>query len=161
LTGRPATAKGARVGFLLRDVLRLLNADFMRRLSAAGLDLTPALYRTLFRLHREPGSRQVDLADGLEITPATLGRMLDRLEKQGLIRRVSHPQDRRAVRVFLDRRGVELMAQLESLARLTEERAFGGLERREREALSAALTRARANLTPGPAETRGGRRRGS
>jgi DNA-binding MarR family transcriptional regulator len=138
------------LGFMLRDALRLLHADFRRRVTERGFRLTPALYRLLFRLQRNPGCRQVELADFLEVTPVTVGRMVDRLEKRRLVRRGRHPEDRRAIRVFLDRRGSELMTQLEEVARLTEERALEGFSARERAALRHALARVHANLSTAP-----------
>jgi MarR family transcriptional regulator for hemolysin len=146
------------LGFLLRDALRLMRADFSRR--ATGLALTPALYRLLFHLDREPGCRQVELAGVMEITPVTVGRMIDRLEKQRLVRRASHPDDRRATCVFLDRRGIDLMARLREIARQTEERALLGFGVRERKALYQGLSRMRDNLAPSASAGRKGSKRG-
>jgi DNA-binding MarR family transcriptional regulator len=146
------------LGFVLRDVLSLMRADFSRR--AAGLGLTPGLYRLLFYLDREPGCTQVELAGVMEITPVTVGRMIDRLEKQRLVRRASHPDDRRATRVLLDKRGAELMARLQEIARLTEERALEGFNARDREALRVGLQRVRDNLSTPAATVQEGSRRG-
>lgn len=149
-----------QLGFTLRDALRLLQADFTRRAAEQGLRLTPTLHRVLFRVHREPGLRQVELAEALEVTPVTLGRMIDRLEQRGLVRRTRHPQDRRAIRLFLDRRGKRLMIQLAEIAWLTEERALQGFSARERSALRALLGRVRGNMVPATGGGRRGRRRG-
>ncbi len=158
MTARAASRRGSPLlGFVLRDVLSLMRADFSRR--AAGLGLTPALHRLLFHLDREPGCRQVDLAAVMEITPVTVGRMLDRLERQHLVRRAADPEDRRASCVYLDSRGTELMSRLQRIARHTEERALQGLAVEEREALRSALRRVRENLAPG-STARPGRRRG-
>ncbi len=157
-SGAPARRESPLLGFLLRDVLSLMRADFTKR--AAGLGLTPALYRMLFHLDRGPGCRQVELAAAMDITPVTVGRMIDRLEKQRLVRRATHPDDRRATRVYLDERGAELMARLQQIARMTEERALQGLGSRERAALRAGLRHVRDNLASN-APLRRGRRRGS
>jgi DNA-binding MarR family transcriptional regulator len=159
MTARAVASRDSPLlGFILRDVLSLMRADFSRR--ADGLGLTPALHRLLFHLHREPGCRQVELAGVMEITPVTVGRMIDRLEKQRLVRRASHPDDRRATCVFLDKRGGELMARLQEIARLTEERALQGFSAREREALRGALLQVRDNLSSSATPGREGRRRG-
>jgi MarR family transcriptional regulator for hemolysin len=159
LTARAAPGGDSPLlGFLLRDALRLMRADFSRR--TTGLGLTPALYRLLFHLDREPGCRQVELAGVMEITPVTVGRMIDRLEKQRLVRRASHPDDRRATCVFLDRRGTELMERLREIARQTEGRALQDFGARERDALYRDLRRLRDNLSPSTSAGRKGGARG-
>lgn len=133
---------------LLTDVLRLLRADFYRR--APGIPLTPQLHRLLMLVHRNPRCRQVELAEWLELTPVTVGRMLDRLEKQQFVRRDSHPEDRRAVCVELEPRALPLVKRLAGIATETRERALEGLEATDRTALINALARVRENLQREP-----------
>jgi DNA-binding MarR family transcriptional regulator len=140
------------LGFLLADVLRLLRADFAAR--SEKMPLTPALHRLLLYVHRKPGCRQVELAEWLDVTPVTVGRMIDRLEKQKLVRRESDPDDRRAACVVVDEGAQALLARLNAMAAQTRERAFRGLSELQREALLAALVRIRDNLaghSPAPA----------
>jgi DNA-binding MarR family transcriptional regulator len=143
-------------GFLIMDILRLLRADYGSR--TRGMALTPQLHRLLLLVHRHPGCRQVELADWLEITPVTVGRMLDRLEKQELVRRDSHPDDRRAVRVQLTPEALPLVGKLADIAVLSREAALQGIGTSERRALVASLRRVHRNLTQEALE-RGGRRR--
>ena len=140
-TGRPGEE---HLGMLLTDVLRLLRADFYRR--ATGIPLTPQLHRLLMLVHRNPRCRQVELAEWLELTPVTVGRMLDRLEKQQLVRRDGHPADRRAVCVELEPGALPLVQRLAGIATETRERALKGLDIRDRTALIDALARLRDNL---------------
>ena len=136
----------AQFAFLLADVLRLLRADYAQRVR--GLSLTPALHRLMFHLARNPGCRQVELAEWMEITPVTVGRMVDRLERQKLVRRERQPGDRRAARVTLDEGAQDMMKQLTTLGRQSRERALHGLARRERIELVHALAKIRENLVP-------------
>ncbi len=143
-TDRGAAPDEARLALLLSDVLRLLRQDFAIR--AAGTALTPALWRLLFHVERNEGGRQTDFADRLEVTPVTVGRMIDRLEKQQLVRRVADPADRRASRVYLGRRAAPMLDRLHEIARGTNDRASFGLEPVALEALLVTLARVRANL---------------
>lgn len=136
----------SQLGFLMSDVLRLLRADFASR--ASDMPLTPALHRLLYNVHRHPGCRQVELADWLEITPVTVGRMIDRLEQQGLVRRVDEPGDRRVLRVFIAPKAGPLLAQINAKAEQTRERAFRGMSEAQRAALLGALAQLRDNLQP-------------
>jgi DNA-binding MarR family transcriptional regulator len=133
---------------LLTDVLRLLRADFYRR--APGIPLTPQLHRLLMLIHRNPRCRQVELAEWLELAPVTVGRMLDRLEKQQFVRRDGHPDDRRAVCVELEPGALPLVQRLAGIAAETRERALAGLDVRDRAALIDALARVRENLQQEP-----------
>jgi MarR family transcriptional regulator, transcriptional regulator for hemolysin len=145
---QPETTPAPSLGYLLADVLRLLRRDFHTR--ASGLRLTPALARLLYYVHRQPGARQSELAALLDVTPVTLGRMIDRLVKHGYARRRADRADRRAVRVHLAPGGTPLVAQMTRIGELTTARATRGLTRRERRQLLELLGRLRANLSAGP-----------
>jgi DNA-binding MarR family transcriptional regulator len=152
-TDPTATPDEARLGVLLSDVLRLIRQDFAIR--AAGTALTPALWRLLFHVARNEGGRQTDFAERLDLTTVTVGRMIDRLEKQQLVRRVADPQDRRASRVYLGRRAAPMVERLHEIARGTNARATAGLDAATLEALLTTLAHVRYNLQdPGlaPAE---------
>ncbi len=86
-------------GFILNDVARLMRITFDRRVKALGL--TRSQWWVLNHLFRNNGATQSELADILEIEKATLGRLLDRMEAKGWIRREEHSTDRRAKCVFL------------------------------------------------------------
>ena len=136
----------SQLGFLMSDVLRLLRADFASR--ASDMPLTPALHRLLYNVNRYPGCRQVELAEWLEITPVTVGRMIDRLAKQGLVRRENEAGDRRVYRVFIAAEAGPLLAQINAKADQTRERAFRGMSAERRAALLGALAQLRQNLQP-------------
>ncbi len=133
------------LAFLLVDVVRLMRRDFRAR--ATGLGLTPALSRLLFYVAREPGSRQADLAAVLDVTPVTLGRMVDKLASRGYVRRSPDPDDRRALRVYVAARGEPLLARMAQIAALTSERAMHGLSATARRQLQGSLATLRTNLS--------------
>ncbi|WP_449255891.1 MarR family winged helix-turn-helix transcriptional regulator [Bosea sp. (in: a-proteobacteria)] len=68
---------------------------------ARGMGLTLARARLLMELAREDGLIQSDLAGLLEIEQPTLVRLLDGLERNGMIERRAVAGDRRARQVFL------------------------------------------------------------
>jgi len=83
----------------LASVNRKLRALVDER--ARGMGLTLARARLLMELAREDGPIQSDLADLLDIEQPTLVRLLDGLERNGMIERRAVEGDRRARRVFL------------------------------------------------------------
>ena len=135
------------LGYLLVDAVRLLRRDFRAR--SKGMRLTPALAKLLFYIHRDPGSRQTELAQRLEVTPVTLGRMIDRLAERRYVRRVPDPADRRALRVYIDRAGEPLVGRMDRQSLETTARALDGFSRTEQAALIRQLNRICTNLSDG------------
>ena len=88
-------------GFLVTDLSRLIRAEMDRRISDAGLGLTPGEGRTLVHAARAGEVRQIELAERMGVEPMTLSGYLDRLEARGLIERKPDPTDRRAKLVAL------------------------------------------------------------
>ena len=141
------TASETTLGYMLVDVVRLLRKDFHAR--AIGLKVTPALARLLLHISRTPGARQQELAARLEVTPATLGRMVDRLVARGYIRRSADPKDRRAFRVFVAPQGKPLVRRMEEVAGLTKARATRGLSSQDQGRLLEFLQKICSNLSHG------------
>jgi MarR family transcriptional regulator, transcriptional regulator for hemolysin len=142
----PATDEQT-LAFLLGDVLRRMRQDFRDR--AQAQHMTPSLARLLLFVKRQPGCRQAELADFLEVTAVTVGRMIDRLEKQGVVRRVSDAADRRVCRIYLDRASRPIVAQMKKIAALSAARATRGFSPQERSSMVRCLSRMRDNLGAG------------
>ena len=92
------------------ETAHALRRAFDRR--AATLGVTRAQWRVLVRLSRQPGLRQVDLADCLDVEPITLCRIVDRLEERGLVERRPAERDRRIKLVALTKEGEALRDEL-------------------------------------------------
>ena len=71
--------------FEIAETAHALRKAFDRR--ACGHGVTRAQWKVLFRLERQPGLRQIELADMLDVEPITLSRIVDRLEEAGLVER--------------------------------------------------------------------------
>ena len=134
-------------GFLLNDVARLLRTAYDRRIRKLGL--TRAQWWVLTHLYRSDGVSQTELAESLEIEKPTLGRLLDRLEAKGWVRREHDEHDRRVWRVRLTKTvEPELRAMRELAAELRRD-ALAGLPAAEREQFVDTLLSIKANLLRG------------
>lgn len=104
---------------MLAPMLMLVGRLVMRRLDLAladaGLGLTPAQARTVATLWLHGPMSQQSLATHTEVEPSTLVRTLDVMEREGIARRGSDPEDRRAHLVRLTARGEELVPRLVAL----------------------------------------------
>ncbi len=112
----------------------------------APLGVTTPQWRVIAWVGHEPGMKQVELADRLDLEPITIGRAIDRLERRGLIERQPDPVDRRVWRLVLTKEGEPIFEKLKNLAERMAARAFAGFSDEELETLHASLTRIRENL---------------
>ena len=100
----------------------------------------------LTHLFRNEGITQSELADVLEVERPTLGRLLDRLEASGWVRREADPADRRAKRVFITEAVEPQMRAMRSLAAGVRGDALNGLTHEEQEHFVDTLLTVKANL---------------
>lgn len=140
----PAASSDPPLGFVLADLIRLLRSDFRQR--AAGLGLTPALSRLLFYVQQRPGCTQAEIAGFLDVTSVTVGRMIDRLEKSGFVRRRADARDRRAFRIHLGQGGRPIVTRMQAIIAQTTAHATRGMPRSQYRALRSGLELMRTNL---------------
>ena len=136
------------IPFEIAETALSLRRAFDRR--AAPLGVTRAQWRVLAWLGREPGLRQVELADHLDVEPITLCRIVDRLEEAGLVERRRDPDDRRAWRLHLTTKGEPLLDELRVLAAAMAQEAFAGVPPQTIELLRTSLAQVRSNLAATP-----------
>lgn len=133
------------VAWELAETSRMLRRQFNRR--AATVGATSAQWRAMFRLAREPGMKQVELAERLDVEPITAGRTIDRLEEAGLVERRRDPVDRRVWRLYLTDKADPLIEQLKSVAEDVLVRTMAGIDADEIAGLRNVLQRIRENVS--------------
>ena len=131
--------------FEIGETAHALRKAFDRR--AVGLGVTRAQWKVLFRLTRQPGMRQIDLADMLDIEPITLSRIVDRLEEAGLVERLADPADRRAWRLHVTAKAEPLVEKLRALADEMIVETFAGIDPKDIEITREVLGRVRENAS--------------
>jgi DNA-binding MarR family transcriptional regulator len=131
--------------FEIGETAHALRKAFDRH--ACGFGVTRAQWKVLFKLSRQPGMRQNELADLLEVEPITLSRIVDRLQESGLVERVSDPTDRRAWRLHVTAKAEPLVAKLKHVADQMTAEAFAGIDPRDIEITRRVLARARENAS--------------
>jgi MarR family transcriptional regulator for hemolysin len=131
--------------FEIGETAHALRKAFDRR--AVGMGVTRAQWKVLFRLQRQPGMRQIELADMLDIEPITLSRIVDRLEEAELVERVADPADRRAWRLHVTAQAQPLIAKLRCVADEMISEAFAGIDPEHIAITRAVLGRVRENAS--------------
>ena len=131
-------------GFLLNDVARLMRTAYDRRIRKLGL--TRAQWWVLTHLYRGNGVSQTELAETLEIEKPTLGRLLDRLEAKGWVKREHDAKDRRVWRVHLTAEVEPALRTMRSIAKELRRDALTGISAAERERFVDTLLAIKENL---------------
>ncbi|HPH97550.1 MAG TPA: MarR family transcriptional regulator [Anaerolineaceae bacterium] len=130
--------------FLLAQVSRLHHHRAHELLDGLGL------YRgqppVLFALQERDGLTHGELAARLGVTPATITRMIQRMEKTGFVLRQPDDSDQRISRVFLTEAGRAVFTELQMVWSTMEAESFAGFNDEERIVLRAYLQRIRENL---------------
>lgn len=129
--------------FEIGETAHALRKAFDRK--AVGLGVTRAQWKVLFRLERQPGLRQIELADMLDIEPITLTRIIDRLEEAELVERIADPADRRAWRLHVTANARPLIEKLKAVGADLAADAFSGIDPNQIEIARQVLARVREN----------------
>lgn len=104
----------ARFRFGIRRYLRFSEE------TVRGEGLTPQQYQLLLALKGFPGREWAtvgELADRLQLRHHSVVELVNRAQRQGLVKRDTHPDDGRAVRVLLTSEGERVLTRLSALHR--------------------------------------------
>jgi DNA-binding MarR family transcriptional regulator len=130
--------------FLLHDLARQLRLNADRRASIHGL--TRAQWIVLYRLDKQPGLSQKELAEILEVEPITVARLIDRLEERGFVERRDDPHDRRIWRLHLRHSAQAVLHDLAAERADMLRMVSAGLDDRTLRHLKEGLARMKANV---------------
>lgn len=126
-------------------VARRWRARLDERLKALGM--SQARWSALYWLSQSPeGASQTALADRTGVEAATLVRVIDALEAQGLVERKSCPGDRRVKVVHLKEAARPLLAQIDALGEELRQEVMEDVTREEVEQALGLLRRLRTRL---------------
>jgi len=100
----------------------------------------------LWRLGKQQGLSQGTLADGLNVTPATVSGTLRRMEEAGWVVRRPDLSDRRVSRVYLTDNGQALVEELTNAFRTMEKELLAGFSPEQEKVFREALEKVRTNL---------------
>lgn len=124
--------------YLLAAASEKASAQFHAKVRDSGLRVPE--WRVLAILVDRDGSMITRLADYALIEQSRLTRIVDQMDRRGLVRRKSDTDDRRRVRVFLTAKGRRLARSLVSDARVHEQGLLKSLAGSDVEQLKPLLT---------------------
>jgi MarR family transcriptional regulator for hemolysin len=135
------------IGVRLSVLARIMRNNFDREVSA--LNVTRSQWAMIAVVARRPGATQRLIAETLEMSEASAGRLIDRLCAEGLLERRERDDDRRARAIYLSDAAEPLLAKLGEFASANEKRMFRGFDGDELNLLEQFLDRIYINAQKG------------
>jgi len=133
------------LGHLLAKVSRLVGGRMRMKLEGIGLHHAQGMI--LFHLWRKEGIAQNALARALHITPPTATNTLQRMERDGWIKRRRDAADQRIVRVYLTGKAEALRSEAAATFRELDRELTAMLTENERNILMRSLLKVHDHLT--------------
>jgi DNA-binding MarR family transcriptional regulator len=127
------------LGYQLRRTQIAVFQNFSRAMEP--LDVTPGRFGVLEVIAANSGLSQSELGGLLGIDRSTIVAVIDRLERDGLVRRMPAPHDRRSHALKLSEKGAVTLALLERRVAAHEREIASGLSAEERKILQTLLAR--------------------
>jgi DNA-binding MarR family transcriptional regulator len=148
-------------GYLLWRLSRLFNATLSAAIEGSGLHMGQVLVLATLRAQRaiDRGDRltQTQLARITGIEKSSLVLFLDALERDGWVKRLAHPKDRRAHIVALTEDGETRFEAVGLALHRQQQDNLSALDAAERAQLSALLSRLYRDLSERHPDARTGR----
>ena len=154
-TQAPGSKTGLKVSRKIQDLADRINKAVDSRVTGTSLNLkndlrpakmTLARWRTLSVLTATDGRSMGELATYMVIEQPALSRVIDQMERDGLVTRRLASNDNRVVQVYLTDAGRQMFRQIRPLELRHYERAIEGFKATELEELNKLLSRLWNNL---------------
>ncbi|MGP1589401.1 MarR family transcriptional regulator [Oribacterium sp. oral taxon 102] len=105
----------------------------------AALEVTRVQWMALYYMNRNPEQKQTELAERLNCKSAALARLLDRMEKDGMLTRSVNAENRRSNRIELTEKGRRLCAEGTAIAERFMDDVIFGISEQKLELFKAVL----------------------
>ncbi len=132
--------------FLVEEVPRKLRRLFDA--STARFGLTRTQWRALAHIFRTPGMTQTELAKCLELERASVGHVIDQLERMAFAERRAVQGNRRVWELHLMAKAIEILPQLRVEADKIYARLLGSISPDEMGLMRGILVQMSHNLEP-------------
>ena len=134
------------IAFVLHNVYQRLRTATYQEFNRRGLELTPEQWIVLVRLWERDALTPSELSDSTLRDRPTMTRILDTMEKRGLVVRRLDPEDGRGRKILLTPQGKRLRARLIPVARELVERLEAGISEADLLVTRRTLKRIAENL---------------
>ena len=119
--------KGELYSFITGKASIAIARRLQKKFNASGLQLTIEQWSVLYHLWKDDGKSQQELCNATYRDKPSITRLVDNLEKLGLVKRVPSAADRRINKVFLTKEALKLQEQTMQMAEATLNEALEGV----------------------------------
>jgi DNA-binding MarR family transcriptional regulator len=117
-------------GHLIRRLQQIASALFLEQ--AKAFDFTPVQYAALVAIKNNPGLDQTALCNTIALDRSTIGDVVGRLQKRGLISRANGAADRRTKRLHVTATGNRMIKDIDGAVAETQRLILAPLKPGER-----------------------------
>jgi len=124
-------------GHLIRRLQQIASALFLEQ--AKAFDFTPVQYAALVAIANHTGLDQTALCNAIALDRSTIGDVVARLEKRGLVKRTSGAADRRTKSLHITAAGSRMIRDIAPAVAATQRLILAPLKAGERAAFMQML----------------------
>lgn len=111
--------KGELYSFITGKASTAIARRLQKKFNSSGMNLTIEQWSVLYHLWKQDGISQQELCNATYRDKPSITRLVDNLEKLGLVKRVASENDRRINKIFLTKQAQKLQEQTMTLAEET------------------------------------------
>ena len=108
--------KGELYSFITGIASTVIARRLQKKFNTAGLNITIEQWSVLYHLWKKEGISQQELCNATFRDKPSITRLVDNLEKAGLVKRVAAENDRRINRIYLTKQAQKLQEETMALA---------------------------------------------
>jgi DNA-binding MarR family transcriptional regulator len=123
-----------------------LHRRLQKHLKENNLSITADQFRVLTQLWQSDGCSQQELALGSNRDRANVTRIIDILEREGILERRDHETDRRVYRIYLTNKGKNMEQAAAAAAQASIKDAQKGISKSDLDICMAVLKKSIQNL---------------
>ena len=140
--------KGELYSFITGKASTAIARRLQKNFKSANIDITIEQWSVLYHLWKQDGLSQQQLCEATFRDKPSITRLVDNLEKLGLVKRVSSKEDRRINKIYLTKEATALQEQTMELANQTLNEALAGVSNGQVEIAKEVLQMVYDNLVP-------------
>ncbi|MCB0729447.1 MAG: MarR family transcriptional regulator [Ignavibacteriae bacterium] len=143
----PKTKINGELGFLLNKGTQALHKETNRKFNASNIDITFEQGTILFFLSHCSAKSQNEIAEKTYKDKVSIKKLIDNLEKRGLVYRSSDEKDKRVKNVHLTEKGEALIPKLKKISQEALNVGFSSVSSKNLEVFKSVLSEIVKNFT--------------
>jgi len=129
-------------GHQIRRLNQISTYLFSKHMQDAGYDITPVQYAALLAIKVMPNSDQVQIANYISYDKVTIGGVIERLQRKGLISRAVNERDKRARILNITNEGIHMISQVDAVIEQIQQDILKMLDEEEQQTFMQLLRKA-------------------